>query len=54
MAKRGVFKEVISRDQTGDIAFIIKFRPSHDEPLMTYEVSIGLDDAAKAVVKKKC
>ncbi len=53
LAKRGGFKEVISRDQTGDIAFIIKFRPSHDEPLMTYEVSIGLDDAAKAVVKKR-
>ena len=53
LAKRGGFKEVISRDQTGDIAFIIKFRPSHDEPLMTYEVSIGLDDAAKAVVKKE-
>lgn len=53
LAKRGGFREVISRDQTGDIEFTIKFRPSLDEPLITYEVSIGLDELGKAVVKKE-
>lgn len=53
LAKRGGFKEVVSREQNGDIAFVIKFRPAVDEPLITYEVSIGLDDMGKAVVKKE-
>lgn len=53
LAKRGGFREVISRDQTGDIEFTIKFRPALDEPLITYEVSIGLDELGKAVVKKE-
>lgn len=53
LAKRGGFKEVLSRDQEGDISFIIKFRPSKDEPLITYELSIGLDEMKKAVVKKE-
>lgn len=53
LAKRGGFKEVVSREQSGDIGFVIKFRPAVDEPLITYEVSIGLDDTGKAVVKKE-
>lgn len=53
LAKRGGYKEVISREQTGDIEFVIKFRPSMDEPLITYELSIGLDKLGKAVVKKE-
>ena len=53
LAKRGGYKEVISREQTGDIEFVIKFRPSVDEPLITYELSIGLDKLGKAVVKKE-
>ena len=53
LAKRGGYKEVISREQTGDIEFVIKFRPSLDEPLITYELSIGLDKLGKAVVKKE-
>ena len=53
LAKRGGFREVLSRDQEGDISFIIKFRPSKDEPLITYELSIGLDEMKKAVVKKE-
>ena len=53
LAKRGGFKEVLSRDQSGDISFVIKFRPSKDEPLITYELSIGLDEQNKAVVKKE-
>ena len=53
LAKRGGFKEVLSRDQSGDISFVIKFCPSKDEPLITYELSIGLDEQNKAVVKKE-
>ena len=53
LAKRGGFKEVLSRDQSGDISFVIKFRPSKDDPLITYELSIGLDEQNKAVVKKE-
>lgn len=53
LAKRGGFREVVSREQTGDIEFMIKFRPAIEEPLITYEISIGLDDGGKAVVKKE-
>ncbi len=53
LAKRGGFKEVQSRDRTGDIEFVIKFRPAEYEPLITYEIAIGLDDKNKAVVKKE-
>lgn len=53
LAKRGGFKEVVSREQAGDIKFVIKFRPSANEPLITYEISIGLDELGKAVVKKE-
>lgn len=52
LAKRGGFREVISRDQSGDIEFEIKFRASENEPLITYEISIGLEKN-KAVVKKE-
>ena len=53
LAKRGGFKEVMSRDQTGNIEFVVKFRPADNEPLITYEITIGLDDKNKAVVKKE-
>ena len=54
LAKRGGYKEVISRGQEGkDISFEIKFRPSQDEPLVTYELSISLDEKKRAVVKKE-
>lgn len=53
LVKRGGYKEVISREQEGDIEFAIKFRPAEEEPLITYEISIGLDDMGKAVVKKE-
>lgn len=52
LAKRGGFKEVVSREQNGEIEFVIKFRLSADEPLITYEISIGVDEKHKAVVKK--
>jgi predicted ATPase len=48
---RGGFKQVISRGQDGDISFVIKFRPNKDEPLLTYELSIGLNDKSLPVVK---
>jgi predicted ATPase len=48
--RRGGFKQVISRGQTGDISFVIKFRPSKDEPLITYELSIGLNEKSLPIV----
>jgi predicted ATPase len=49
--RRGGFKQVISRGQEGDISFLIKFRPNKDEPLITYELSIGLNDKSLPIVK---
>lgn len=48
ISKRGGFSEVISRDQKGEIEFEIKFRNDPEkkgqkEPLITYELKIGLD-----------
>lgn len=53
LAARGGFNEVISREESGDIYFEIKFRPSSDEPLITYELRIGLGDNKLPVVKKE-
>lgn len=53
LAKRGGYNEVISRDQNEDMHFEIKFRPSPDEPIITYELTIGLNEAAAPVVKKE-
>ena len=53
LAKRGGFGEVISRDQTGDLQFEVKFRPSPDEPVITYELTIGLNERHVPVVKKE-
>jgi len=53
LSKRGGFKEVISREQTGSIEFMIKFRPSENEPLITYELSIGLSEKKYPVVEKE-
>lgn len=53
LAKRGGFDEVISRDQKGDIKFEVKFRPSKDEPRITYELTIGLTEKFIPVVKKE-
>ena len=52
LAKRGGFSEVISRAQDGDMQFEVKFRPSPDEPIITYELTIGLNDKQVPVVKK--
>ena len=53
LAARGGFNEVISREESGDIYFEIKFRPSADEPLITYELRIGLGEKKLPVVKKE-
>jgi len=53
LAMRGGFDEVISREQKGDLQFEIKFRPSPDEPRITYELTIGLDGRRIPVVKKE-
>lgn len=53
LAKRGGFSEVISRDQTDDMQFEVKFRPSPDEPVVTYELTIGLTEKLTPVVKKE-
>ena len=51
LAKRGGYQEVVSRDCLGsDIEFSLKLRPSDQEPLVTYELSIGL--VAKAPIVK--
>lgn len=53
LAKRGGFNEVISRGQNGDIEFELKFRPSNDEPLITYQLSICLLENKKPAIKKE-
>lgn len=53
LAKRGGFHEVISRGQQGDIEFEIKFRPSEDEPIITYQLSICLGENNKPAIKKE-
>lgn len=53
LAKRGGFQEVISREQKGDIGFEIKFRPAPEEPRITYELKIGLNEEKMPVVKKE-
>jgi len=54
--RRGGFKEVISRDQTGDIDFEIKFRnepiSGKKQPLVTYELSIGLEDNQPIITRE--
>ena len=42
LLKRGGYKEVISRNEKGPIEIELKFRPEPDEPLVTYELHIGL------------
>ncbi len=53
LARRGGFSEVISRGQEGDIEFEIKFRPSEEEPVITYQLSICLMENKKPAIKKE-
>ncbi|MCC5938650.1 MAG: AAA family ATPase [Lunatimonas sp.] len=55
--RRGGFKEVYSRNGEGDIEFEIKFRnPEIDgkkQPLITYELSVGMDPNKQPVITKE-
>jgi len=53
LSKRGGYKEVISRDEQGDIEFEIKFRSGSSEPLTTYELAIGVNSYGRAVVRRE-
>jgi predicted ATPase len=59
LAKRGGFKEVISRQAEGNIYFEIKFRDSQGlkegrkAPLVTYQLEVGLDEQNRAVVERE-
>ncbi len=50
---RGGFSEVISREQMGNIEFLIQFRQTNDDPRITYELSIGLDENKRPVIFKE-
>ena len=54
--RRGGFKEVISREQSGDIEFEIKFRNDaingKRQPLITYSLSIGLEDKQPIITEE--
>ncbi len=54
--KRGGFDEVITRQQKGDIEFEIKFRNdsknNRKQPIITYILSIGLNDRSPIVTKE--
>lgn len=53
LAKRGGFSEVISRGQSGDIEFELKFRPSESEPIITYQLSICQTASHRPAVKRE-
>ncbi len=54
--RRGGFKEVISREQSDDIEFEIKFRndaiDGKKQPLITYSLSIGLENKQPIITKE--
>lgn len=53
LAVRGGYSEVISREQNENIEFFIQFRQAENEPLVTYELSIGLDPKNQPVIVKE-
>ena len=53
LAARGGFSEVISREQSGHIEFFIQFRQTEGDPLITYELAIGLDKRNQPVIVKE-
>lgn len=57
LGRRGGYKEVYSRNGSGDIMIEIKFRNSDidgkKQPLITYELSVGLNDANMPIVTKE-
>lgn len=53
LTKRGGFKEVISRGESGSIEIEIKFRPEPNEPLVTYELHVDLDAKGLPIVSRE-
>ena len=55
--RRGGFGELLSRTEEGeadgDIHFKIQFRPSEDEPLLTYELAVGRKESGRVIVKSE-
>jgi predicted ATPase len=55
--RRGGYKEVFSREGKGDIEFEIKFRnpdiEGKKQPLITYELSVGLNEFSVPVITKE-
>lgn len=51
--RRGGFKQVISRQSSGNIAFEIKFRVGKGEPLATYSLAIGEEKGEVYVEKER-
>ena len=52
IAKRGGFKEVLTRDSTGPIEFELKFREKSNSPLITYYLKIG-EEKGQSIVEKE-
>jgi predicted ATPase len=52
LAKRGGFREVLSRDASGPIQIELKFRQEGD-PLVTYSLEVGLDESGQPVVERE-
>ncbi|MDQ3459100.1 MAG: AAA family ATPase [Deinococcota bacterium] len=52
LARRGNYREVISRGTDGPIEIELKFRAKPDDPLVTYAVSIGLKDGSPIVQRE--
>ncbi|MFZ3130970.1 MAG: AAA family ATPase [Desulfosporosinus sp.] len=53
LLKRGGYKEVISRNETGPIEIEIKFRSEPEDPLVTYELHIGLNEKGFPIVTRE-
>ena len=54
LGNRGGFREVVSRDQAGDIEFEFGFKSETDETILTYQLAIGVMDSQKPAVKREC
>lgn len=53
LAKRGGYKEVLSRGESGDIEIEVKFRTGPGEPRVTYILQIGPGERGTPIVKRE-
>lgn len=53
LAKRGGFKEVVSRGSTDPIEISLKFRQDAASPLVTYSLQVALDEKGSPVVERE-